>query len=150
MWVAFGNGRTVTIRDGALEIGWIRDIEDEDIAGPIIWRFKMALRGENNKEDRATILELERKLAAYENAMPEEPSAEGLTETVYRIRFADYADKLARRCARQAVELGAARKDEKDGWDAFYRLRKSVGELKYPGMDGVIKLADAALKPERS
>ena len=57
-WVVFANGRTVRIVNGALEVGWLRDIGDESIAGEVLWRFKMALLGENNKN----IDKLEREL----------------------------------------------------------------------------------------
>lgn len=68
-WVAFANKRTVTIKDGYLQIGWIRDIEDESIAGPAIWRMRMALQGGLAQTEIASLRERIRRLEAAGKAL---------------------------------------------------------------------------------
>lgn len=43
----------------------------------------------------------------------------------------------------RVAELETALANEKGGWDAFYKLRKSVGEGRYPGVTGEVKASAA-------
>jgi hypothetical protein len=45
-------------------------------------------------------------------------------------------------------ELEAALAKEKGGWDAFYKLRKSVGEDRYPGMTAEVTTQDREGEPQ--
>lgn len=46
------------------------------------------------------------------------------------------------------AQLEAELAKEKGGWDAFYKLRKSVGEERYPHLTGDIKASSAQNKSE--
>ena len=59
--VFFENGRTVRIVDGYLEVGWLRDVDDESISGPILWTMRMALLGMRNPEILADVRRLKRE-----------------------------------------------------------------------------------------
>ena len=45
-------------------------------------------------------------------------------------------------------DLEAALAKEKGGWDAFYKLRKSVGEDRYPGMTAEVTTQDREGEPK--
>lgn len=44
--------------------------------------------------------------------------------------------------------LAADLAKEKGGWDAFYKLRRSVGEDRYPGMTGEVTAPETGVEPK--
>lgn len=71
---------------------------------------------------------------------PDEPPYE--EETLADLRWE--IGKLQERNSILRVDLAK----EKGGWDAFYKLRKAVGEDRYPGMTGEVKATDTAPRAE--
>jgi hypothetical protein len=63
--------------------------------------------------------------------------------------------ELAEQCASYALRimeletrLAEAEQDRDAGWDAFYKLRKAVGEDRYPGLTNVVRAtASASVEP---
>ena len=99
-WVAFANGRTVRIVNGALEVGWLRDIGDESIAGEVLWRFKMALLGENNK----SIDKLEREL---KQAQAQIEALQAELHNVKAVEFPARVDKVCEDWRKRAEKAEA-------------------------------------------
>jgi hypothetical protein len=54
----------------------------------------------------------------------------------------DYANDMLDRERGSVARLEAALAKEKGGWDAFYKLRKSVGEDRYPGMTAEVTASE--------
>ena len=51
-FIVFANKRTVKIVNGALEVGWLDD-RDEEIAGPIAWKYAVGIKGSLALEQKA-------------------------------------------------------------------------------------------------
>lgn len=61
-----------------------------------------------------------------------------------QIATAEKRTEQAEQSAAQLREdLKAARADAKEGWDAFYLLRHTIGEDKYPGLTNIVRTLDA-------
>lgn len=85
--------------------------------------------GGGGREVSDHIKELERQLASYQAC---------------RVRDVDEKAWLSKRMS----ELEAALTKEKGGWDAFYKLRRSVGEDRYPGMTGEVTAKETPAEPD--
>ncbi len=67
-FIAFANKRTVKIVDGALEVGWLDD-RDEEIAGPVAWKYAVGIKGSLALDQ---VSKLKAELAACRNAALED------------------------------------------------------------------------------
>jgi hypothetical protein len=81
--------------------------------------------------------------------------AEYTTTDDYARSYSDSDDYVRRYLALDVLkararirELEAALAKEKGGWDAFYKLRKSVGENRYPGMTAEVTTQDRGAEHE--
>ena len=62
-----------------------------------------------------------------------------------KARFADETMAWTRWHVEELInDIERLMKQRDEGWDAFYKLRKSVAEEKYPGMTGVVRAINEA------
>ena len=97
-FIAFANKRTVKIVNGALEVGWLDD-RDEEIAGPIAWKYAVGIKGSLALEQKAENERLRAELATAHN--------DALEKAAHRAE--KYADDLPSGNVSQTAMRGAVR-----------------------------------------